>query len=209
MNLPAIGVIEKERTGMTLFEQIKSIDNLFGDNEAYKTEKEQLMRRAYELWKDKNSVVRAVREGKTTFTQEYQKLLGEYRSFSRLSVPYSLPKDFKENIHDLEACIGESNLNDSVVNKMSGNPVGGFASAVLLGLMYRGYRAIRSRYPKKDEKPEDPSKRKFLKTLIGMGVAGSVYGASESLSTLGQLSKVERNARYLDNIYTRVYNIKN
>ena len=208
MNLPTITTIETSKSGTTLFEQIKSIDNLFGDTEVYKSEKEQWMRRAFELWSDKNSVARSVRKGDTTFTREYQKVFSEYKSFSRLSVPYHLPKDFKEKVHDLEACIGESNLNDSIINKMSGNPVGGFVSGVLLGLMYKGYRAMRSRYSKKDEKPESPSKRMFLKTLGGLGAAGLMYGGSESLSTLGHLSKIEGNAKYLDNTYMKVYNNK-
>lgn len=205
MNLPSIEIETIDRTGATLFEQIRSIDDLFGETETHKNEKEKWIHRAFEVWKEKNSVVRDVNEGKTTFTQEYHKLFGEYNSFSKLSTPYSLPTGFKENLKDLESCIGESNLNDSTVHKISGNTVGGLFSGTVFGLLYTGYKAVRSRYPKKGKEPENPSRRTFLKNAVLMGTGGLIYGASESLSAKEQLDKLDKHAKYLDRMYANVY----
>ena len=60
MYLPTIEIVTADKTGTTLIEQIKSIEHLFGDAEAHKTKKEQWVREVFELWKEKNPVVRAV-----------------------------------------------------------------------------------------------------------------------------------------------------
>lgn len=182
----------------TLVERVKSIESI-PHNVPVDRDKE--IREEFERLRASNSVVNAVMSGTTAFLKEYQRLLGEYNSL-KVYTPYSLPQDFKENVADLETCIGVPPLMDSLLLKLGGNPVGlgilgGIAGSLLINirLLAEGRHQINRR-------------ELVYLTLIGgaaLGTAGAIVGSFPPWLFKKNLEYLEQNAKYLDETYQRVF----
>ena len=145
-------------------------------------------------------------DGKTTFYQEFQRALGEYYRFSKVFRPYLLPEEFKANIADLEAAIGNTELDNSFKTALE-NPVGIaalFASVMAMLSLLVPDRTIPTQFGSK------MSRREFLLEGLGGGVlVGGLGGIILSTRQYSQLTHLVRNALYLDNTYTRIFNTPN
>src|SRR3989338_3743224 len=142
----------------TFAQQIKTIDNI---PDYLPVDKDGLIRKAFEEWNDKNSVVRAVVSGETTFSQEYQKAFAKYESW-RTFTPYSLPEGFERKNADLEACIGNSPLQDTKYQKVVLNPIGLGSFWGLIGAAIATYM-VKSEIRELKKAKENMSRRELLK----------------------------------------------
>ena len=176
----------------TLIQRIKRIE----DNPNYYIDADAEMRKAFEVYA-KNSIVRSVMEGRTTFSQSYENLLGNYDSWRAL-LPTLTPEGFEQNIADLASCIGESPVDSRWDTKLE-NPLGMAGvfgtSGVLLSALDRGYA-----------KKKEVSRRDFL-IVAGafFGMVGTVGGLTLSYTRHQDLEALNQNAIHLDNIHTRLY----
>ncbi|MBI2558263.1 hypothetical protein HYW20_02990 [Candidatus Woesearchaeota archaeon] len=187
-----------------LVDRIKVIDKI---PSYVSVDKDKEIREEFEEWKTKNPVVHTVMEGKTTFLQEYQKAFGEYTK-ERVFKPYSLPKDFKEKVADLEACIGDSDLGDSMVHKSLMNPTGSSLVYGSAGLAAAGAAIGINQI----NKQQGIDRRTFLinvTLLVGAPIATGFIGIYVgSLSATGvhrNLELLKGDAIYLDTLYTKLY----
>ncbi|GEM_PF-2117655 len=171
----------------TLIDRIREIENIPEFVETVDKNKE--IREEFKKFRV-NPVVRAVMEGNTTFSEEYRKAFGEY--YKNVHAPYRLPTIQKENIKDLELCIGYSNINNFtnatlwLLNPFTGGAVG-VASGVYISSLQR---------------------RKFLSAtmLVPLFAAGgALFGRGASHEVQRLIVRLEQNAQYLDDVYTRLY----
>lgn len=172
-------------------QEIRQIDGL--PDYISKDVKDELMRAAWDEWSGRNTVVRDVKEDKTTFLKEYTEAFDAYDS-ERVFLPHLLPEGFEENVVDLEACIGDSSLEEGIntllQNPLAGIPVAIGAAGIGLGFSYKW--------------EEKPSRRAFLKVLIGMGLfGGASIGGQVSITTGNNLNTIKENAIYLDQVHTK------
>ena len=200
----------------TLYQRIKEIEAV---PEYISIDKDKEIREEFEQFKEKNPVVQAVMNDKTTFFQEWQRAFRDYNfddgGFSNVAKQlftekYSLPQGFSEKVADLEACIGDVNLDIPIYESylIPNNPIKGGATygvIALIGSLLGNVLANSS--------SNLLNRREFFKTMfqsstvatLGLGSLGVCVGASRSLFAQGQSDILEKNAKYLDEVYTRFY----
>lgn len=183
----------------TLAEHISTIDSIYQNK---LTTKKEHFRSLFEDWQKSNTIVRSVMSGKTTFYDEYLKVFGTYESM-KAPVPY-LFQSSREEITDLEACIGYSELNN-FFDQLFENPVGKGAVTSVLGGAFAYYLTslenIRLR--------KGLTRRKFIGTMAGLfTMPGLIFGLLKSRHTSEKLDSMARNALYLDKIHGDTYRVK-
>lgn len=180
----------------TIVQRIRTIETI---SEDAPIDKDAVMRKVFESYAE-NKIVRAVMDGRTTFSQAYQNALGNYDSWRPL-LPQFPPEGFEQNIADLEASIGESPLDSRWQSKLE-NPLG-MAAMFGLGGVVAGAIIPTT------EKPKLSARREFLGYLLETGVAfstlGAIGGGAISYQKKKGLDRLNENAMYLDNIHARLY----
>lgn len=189
----------------TLVQRIKIIQDIPN----YVTvDKDAEIRKAFEEFSQSNNVVRAVRDGKTTFLTEYNKHIGPYDSNMLFSLN-SLPEDFQQRVQDLEQALGHTRLAHPVfgdvpiADSMTRNPI---SSGIALGGIFGGLLLIPGY---RDYHNQRVSRRGFLLSSIGVVAGTAALGATMGMASLAGVSdnlrQVRENALYLDTTFRRVY----
>ncbi|NOZ80647.1 MAG: hypothetical protein GXP63_03145 [DPANN group archaeon] len=185
-----------DQDAKTLAGRLRSIDD------DKKLTEEQQVEQRYETflaYSKKNWVARQVVLERTTFAEEYDRLIKAYEK--KVYEPFLIPEGSKIRISQLESCIGDALLRDELVDNISGNWLGsGFIFSIVGSLL-----ALAVRYGEDTEKGEKMPRREFfsiLKVAAGGGFfLGGTLGYAESIKREDRLHHLQENARYLDRTY--------
>ena len=178
----------------TLYKVVKQVESSYDVVSQYTAvDKKDGLKRVFEEWKH-NSVVKAVMEGNTNFSGEYQKIFGGYK-IKELVMPNRLRGNNPEVFRTIEACLGESGF-DYVRPNIVNSSVGGLGFAAFLSL-------LASRVNKEMSKREFLGYSALLTSLSGLGGVG--VSALDANELQKNLKKLEQNASYLDRMYSFAY----
>ncbi len=194
----------------TLVYELITVDNLpsYADSVNKKATKEEIFRQ----WSHSNELVKRVLEEQTTFTQEFDNLVGQY-SHGALWRGYIPPDNIKNQVYDLEGCLGKivgsweetfkgstdrSPLSEDSITSVTSNPLvtglglGGFTAGTSYLVAGRGKEPLFNR------------RGIIICGLPGLLIGGSI-GTGESLEYQVKLNHFEEGAKYLDEQYQLVY----
>jgi hypothetical protein len=99
----------------TLVYDLNAVDNLprYAEHDlptnkpsARDIDKIALKTEVFNVWRENNPLVERVLEKETTFTTEFDNLVGQY-GHGALWCGYTLPDDIRAKVYDLERCIGQ------------------------------------------------------------------------------------------------------
>jgi len=176
----------------TLFQIISRIEK--SEKYTSQDQKNKAIKENFELWAKSNKIVEAVQNGKTTFLAEHQ---AQYAGINTADffIPYTMNRNYLRGFRDLEACLGRTAnmIEPAGFESLIANPV----TFGLAGL-YGGASIAMNRR-------EFLSKIKPIVTGTGVGMA---IGLFFPFLSLADAVNMQENARYLDQLYKRVYKIK-
>lgn len=194
--------------------QVDDTDLKIGEDGRLFLDKQGTLRRTFEEWGRNNALVQAVIDGHTTFSTEFYKAFGAYKTREDFTAPFVPPKGLQANnlsyiFELLEGCIGSYPHNDSFserlgINKTNGitaGVAGGSAAGLVYSLLAANTAPSELRYI---------SRRRLLKALVPTGAViggamGLFHGHSRSRELKDKLLEIESNAEYLDKVIAKTF----
>ena len=153
------------------------------------------IKKVFESYAKNNPLVQNVVDRKTTFLKEYEDVTKELRQ-STLYKGKEIPKSKLERVRDLQECVGW--FTEYVPNSKIVNPVT-IGTAGAIGGFALGYVPA---------KVVQVSRRRMLGimgTFAGLGGLLGVYATKVTFEMmLKDMNRAERNAKYLDGIYSNL-----
>lgn len=168
-------------------------------------------REILDQWKRNNPLVEQVLQEQTTFTEEFDTKVGEY-THGTLWRGYLLPEGLKEQVRDLEHCVGTIVDEEGAMGRYSDSPpltVNAFSSLtenpLVIGLGTMGVTAV-GMYAVAGRGEKPLLRRRDALYLGGLmsGLMGCI-GAGTSFDYQARLESLRGHAKQLDQQYQVVY----
>lgn len=165
----------------TLYEIVKQVEDAYDLVSHYTSvDKKTGLKSVFDKWEN-NSVVRAVKEGKTSFSKESD----YFKGFS----PKGLPEELRKNdqrASDLEECFGTYYAVRDPVDTFGKGAIGGALIGSLTFITMTRREALRL----------------FMLSVAGMGAVGGLIGLMDREFYHNWLKEIGKRAEYLDRAYS-------